>query len=202
MIDLMKTGLMTKAERSAAFRQIRAKVEKEVKPKNVFDQMLVDDIAYHFYQQLKLRACADALPVIARRTALSNILNSIISNDCKLAEAYVDAYFGYEVEPDENGPITKADVLAMLRQHDLDKDAIDAAAIELSLETLGRVEDLSLRHEIRRDDIIREVERRKGAAQRSERDKPQPRQPKALPPPNVKIIAQPRPAPPNRRFAG
>ena len=62
MADLMKAGPMTKTERSAAFQQIRAKVEKELRPKNIFDQMLVDDIAYHFCQQHKLRACVDGLP--------------------------------------------------------------------------------------------------------------------------------------------
>ena len=53
------------------------------------------------------------------------------------------------MEPDEDGPITKADVLVLLRQHGLDESAIDAAAIELSLGTLARLEDLCLRHEIK-----------------------------------------------------
>ena len=48
---------------------------KRGQPKNVFDQMLVEDIAYHFYQQIKLRTCADELPANARRTALFNILD-------------------------------------------------------------------------------------------------------------------------------
>jgi hypothetical protein len=199
MVDPIKNGLTTKAERSAAFRQIRAQVEKEVKPINVFDQMLVDDIAYHFCQQQKLRTCADNLPIVARRKALEHILQSIISDNHKLVETYVDVYFGNEVEPDEDGPFTKADVVELLRQYRLDESAIDTVAVELSLGTLTLLEDLSLRHEIRRGDIIREVERRR--AQRPERDNSRPRQPKALAPPKVKMLQGPQPAPLNQRTA-
>ena len=97
----------------------------------------------------------------------------MVNNHVDIAEAYVDAFFNtislrsqFERAGSgrgEDSDLKKAHVLALLRQHGLDQMTIDMTAIEVSLPALTRLEALILQHEIRREDITREVERRRGA---------------------------------------
>ncbi len=163
-----------KAEERSAYSRLYAEVRKVVQPTNVFDQMLVSDITYHFWEQQRLRACSDAVVEAARRDALWRLIMPMLNHCEPLVEAYADAYFG-TADKEREPAYDKQDVIALLQKHGLDESAIDPAAIEVSLDTLMRLEALSSKHEIRREEIVLEVERRKAMRGASHRRIAQPR---------------------------
>ncbi len=130
--------------------------------------MLVSDITYHFWEQQRLRSCSDAVVEAAHRDALRRLIMPMLNHCEPLAEAYADAYFG-TADKERDPALDKQEVIALLEKHGLDESAIDVAAIEVSLGTLMRLEALSSKHEIRREEIVLEVERRKAHRKASRR---------------------------------
>ena len=63
-------------------------------------------------------------------------------------------------------PKTRAGVVALMEEHGFVETDIDRAAVETSADTLTDLENLAFKHEIRREAIVRELERR-----RKKRDK-------------------------------
>jgi hypothetical protein len=64
-------------------------------------------------------------------------------------------------------PKTRPAVLAFLKEHGFDEADIDRVAMEASVDTLASLlETLALKHEIRREEIFRELERRRERRQR------------------------------------
>ena len=59
--ELIGSPLTVDGEEGGAFKQLHAEIEKVVRPTDVFDTMLVSDIAHHFWQQLRLRKCSNSL---------------------------------------------------------------------------------------------------------------------------------------------
>jgi hypothetical protein len=58
-------------------------------------------------------------------------------------------------------PRTRPAVVAFLKEHGFDEADIDRVAMEASVDTLASVEGLALKHETRREEIFRELERRR-----------------------------------------
>jgi hypothetical protein len=58
-------------------------------------------------------------------------------------------------------PETRPAVLVFLKEHGFDEADIDRVAMQASVDTLASLESLALKHEIRREEIFREVERRR-----------------------------------------
>jgi hypothetical protein len=86
------------------------------------------------------------------------------------AETVADIYFGItRVEAKSwvsytnpaQIPETRAGVIALLKKHGLVESDIDRVAIESSAEALTALENLAFRHEVRRESIFRELERRR-----------------------------------------
>jgi len=162
-------------------------VEDAVKPKDVCDQMMVSDITNHFWEQQRLRRCSGTIVNAARYEALVRILTPITGYDHRHAAWLADIYFGAATDdetksiasnsgsgsawgdalaavraPDSRRrAITRTTIIAVLQKHGLDESAIDSVAIQGSLGALAGIENLTLKHELRREAIFREVERRR-----------------------------------------
>ena len=183
-----KPSLM-RGEDPAVYAKLLAQVAEVVQPRDVLDQMMVSDITNHFWEQQRMRRCSGIVINAARRAALTEILEQIVCS--QRVYGLVNAFFGIRSKPAEPTffvpvlpdyvppkvpPMTKQEVITLLQKHGLDETAIDTIAIEKSLETLAVLESLILKHEIRRDAILREVEHR-----REKRPAPTPRKVTAQP---------------------
>ncbi len=194
-----------KGEDLAAYDALCRQIEEVVQPKDVWDQMMVIDIADHFWQQRRLRRCAGTVTNASRREALAQILLPILSNSRVDAERFADAYFGVirireprqplqtaytptirrvaPVGPRKDPPpasapvppevpqMTREDVVALLKSHGLDETDIDRMAMYLSVDRLAGLENLALKHELQRQAIFREVERRRKKRAKQQRQK-------------------------------
>jgi hypothetical protein len=63
--------------------------------------------------------------------------------------------------PPEVPEMTREDVVALLKSHGLDESDIDRMAMYLSVDRLAGLENLAFKHELQRQAIFREVERRR-----------------------------------------
>jgi hypothetical protein len=57
--------------------------------------------------------------------------------------------------------LTREEILELMKAHGVDESDIDMVAIQISAGALTDLENLTLKHEIRREAIFREVERRR-----------------------------------------
>src|SRR4029077_15823995 len=158
-----------KGEDGKVYAELYARVEEVVQPKDVWDQMMVSDITNHFWEQQRYRRCTGAIVNSKRRAALLTILRDGIGlnpRDARhIANIYFDvARYGENVfavlHPDPANPETRPAVVGFLKEHGFDEADIDRVAMEASADALASLERLALKHEIRREEIFREVERR------------------------------------------
>jgi len=85
-------------------------------------------------------------------------------------ETVADTYFGVErleerevTDYSTQAPIpkTRIEVVAFMAKHGFVETDIERVAMETSVDTLADLETLALKHEIRREAIVRELERRR-----------------------------------------
>jgi hypothetical protein len=145
-------------------------VEEVVQPKNVWDQMDAADITNHFWEQQRYRRCTGTVINSKRRAALEKILRGSIGLNDVDTETAADTYFGVaRLEEREvtdyttqvQIPKTRAGVVDLMKKHGFIETDIDRLAMEMSVDTLADLENIALKHEIRREDIFRELERRR-----------------------------------------
>jgi hypothetical protein len=145
-------------------------VEEVVQPKNVWDQMDVADITNHVWEHQRCRRCTGTVINSKRRPALKKILHGAIGLSDVDTETVSDIYFGVErlEERDVTDystqveiPKTRAGILDLMEKHGFVEADIDRLAMETSLGSLADLENLALKHEIRRERILRELERRR-----------------------------------------
>jgi hypothetical protein len=163
---LFTTPSLMKGEDPDVYAQLCARVEEVVQPEDVWDQMLVTDITSHFWEQQRYRRCTGTIINSKRRAALETILCEAIGLNSGDAQTVADIYFGLrrlEVDSPDCYPIpdTPAGVIALLKKHGLGESDIDRVAMEESAEALTALDNLALRHEVRREAIFRELERRR-----------------------------------------
>jgi hypothetical protein len=167
---LFSTPSLMKGEDPDIYAELYARVEEVVQPNDVWDQMMVADIANHFWEQQRYRRCTGTIINSKRRAALETILRKEIGLNSGDAQSVADIYFGLTrfeadsfiryVDPAQI-PQTRAGVIALLKKHGLLESDIDRVAMEASAEALTALENLAFRHEIRREAIFRELERRR-----------------------------------------
>jgi hypothetical protein len=168
---LFTTPSLMKGEDPRVYAELHALVEEVAHPKDVWDQMMVCDIANHFWEQQRGRRCTGAVVNSKRRAALLTILHEGIGLNPHDAGEVADIYFNV-TRSDEFDfadwyagaaqiPQTRPAVLAFLEEHGFDETEIDRLAMEASVDALARLESLALKHEIRREEIFRELERRR-----------------------------------------
>jgi hypothetical protein len=192
-----------KGEDLAAYDALCRQIEEVVQPRDVWDQMMVTDIADHFWQQRRLRRCAGTVTNASRREGLVQILLPVVNKVD--AERFADAYFGVirireprqplqtaytptirrvaPVGPRKDPPpisasappevpqMTREDVVALLKSHGLEETDIDRMAMYMSVDRLAGLENLALKHELQRQAIFREVERRRKKRAKQQRQK-------------------------------
>jgi hypothetical protein len=144
-------------------------VEEVVQPRDVWGHMMVYDITNHFWEQLRYRRCTGTVINCKRRAALENILREAIGLNDVDTETAADFYF--EVARLEERevidystqiriPKTRAGVVELMEKHGFVETDIDRVAMDASVDTLADLENLAIKHEIRREAIVRELERR------------------------------------------
>jgi hypothetical protein len=195
---LFATPSLMKGEDPAVYAALYRQVEEVVQPRDVWDQMMAADVTNHFWQQQRLRRCVGTVTNASRRAALIQILLPIVNNCRPDADRMADAYFdvrkirdpqprqGYaavytfakdvDVKVPHSVPpkvpeMTREHVVAVLKNHDLDESDVDRMAIYLSVERLAGLENLAVKHELQRQAIFREVERRRKKRAKQEREK-------------------------------
>ena len=161
---LFATPSLMAGESADEYHSLCRHVEEVVSPKDIVDQMLVTDVCNHFWEQRRLRLCSGDVIKAYRHRALTQILLRANSSN-QYAEMDADAYFNNVQEPQPK--FTKARVVEKLRRDGLTEASIDAVALELALPTLERLENLCCKHEIRRDEILAEIERRRKRRRRA-----------------------------------
>jgi hypothetical protein len=167
---LFSTPSLMKGEDPHIYAELYAQVEEVVQPQDVWDQMMITDITNHFWEQQRYRRCTGAVINTKRRAALERILHRAIGLNDVDTETVADTYFEVaRLEEREvtdystQAPIpkTRAEVVALLEKHDFVETDIDRVAMETSADTLADLENLAFKHEIRREAIVRELERRR-----------------------------------------
>jgi hypothetical protein len=169
---LFSTPSLMNGEDGEVYAQLYARVEELAQPKDVWDQMMVSDVVNHFWEQQRYRRCTGVIINSKRREALRKILRNGIGLNSEDAQTVADIYFGVRrYEEEEFGgirysdpaqiPKTRPGVVNFLKKHGFDESDIDRLAMEIAVDTLADLEDLALKHEIRREAIFRELERRR-----------------------------------------
>jgi hypothetical protein len=145
-------------------------VEEVAQPRNLWDQMDVVDVTNHIWEQERCRRCTGTVINLRRRAALQKILHGAIGLNDVDTQTVADIYFGVErLEEREvtdystqvQIPKTRAGVHDLMEKHGFVEADIDRVAMETSVKSLADLENLALKHEIRRERILRELERRR-----------------------------------------
>jgi hypothetical protein len=174
---LFCTPSLMSGEDADVYAELYARIEELAQPKDVWDQMMVADVVNHFWEQQRYRRSTGAIINSGRRSALQKILRDAIGLNKEDAGAVADLYFGVtRYEADQTIiysdpvvlPKTRAGVIALLKKHGFTETDVDRVAIETSVETLASLENLALRHELRREAILCELERRRERRARQE----------------------------------
>jgi hypothetical protein len=168
--SLFVTPSLMKGEKSDVYAELYTRVEEVVRPQDVLEQMMLTDVTNHFWEQQRYRRCTGTVINSKRRAALEKILHGALKLNDVDTETAADTYF--EVERLEERevtdystqvriPKTKAGIVDLMKQHGFVEIDIDRVAMEASVDTLADLENLALKHEIRREAIVRELERRR-----------------------------------------
>jgi hypothetical protein len=168
---LFSAPSLMSGEDPKAYAELHAWVEELVEPKAVWDHMMVADVTNHFWEQQRYRRCTGAIIDSRRRAALLKILEEAVGLNPYDATDTADIHLGvirYE-ENDRDGtysdpaeiPTTLAEVIHFLKKHGITEEYIDGVAMECSADTLATIENLALKHELRREAILSEIERRR-----------------------------------------
>jgi hypothetical protein len=167
---LFSTPSLMKGENQHLYGALYRRVEEVVRPKDVFDQMMVADIANHFWEQQRYRRCTGTVINSKRRAALVRMLHGAIGLNEVDAETAADTYFGVarleETEVTDYTtqvriPKTRAGIVELMEKNGFVETDIDRLAMETSVDALADLEDLALKHEIQRRATLRELERRR-----------------------------------------
>jgi hypothetical protein len=170
LLRLFCTPSLMKGEDPDVYAELYGWVEEVVQPKDVSDQMIVADITNHFWEQQRYRRCTGAVINAKRRSALQRILHGAIGLNDVDTETVADVYFGVarleereitDYSTQAQIPKTRAGVIDFMEQHGFVETDIDRLAMEASVDTLADLENLALKHESRREAILRELERRR-----------------------------------------
>jgi hypothetical protein len=166
--SLFSTPSLMKGESPDLYAELYRWVEEVVQPKNVWDQMRVTDLTNHFWEQQRYRRSIGPVINSKRRPALKKILHEAIGLNDVDSETAVDNFFGIaRLEEREitdyatqvRIPKTRAGVVDLMEKHGFVETDIEGVAIETSVDTLADLESLAIKHEIRREAIVRKLER-------------------------------------------
>ena len=168
--QLFSTPSLMKGEDPDVHAELYRRVQEAVQPKDVWDQMMVADTTNHFWEQQRYRRCTGTVINSKRRVALEKIFREGIGLNDADAKTAADIYFGVarleerevtDYSTQVRMPTTRAGIVHFMEQQGFLESDIDRIATETSVDTLADLENLAFRHEIRREAIVRELERRR-----------------------------------------
>ena len=131
---------------------------------------MVTDITNHFWEQQRYRRCTGTVINCKRRAALETILREAIRLNDVDTETAADTYFEVarleerevtDYSTQVRIPKTRAGIVDLMEQHGFVETDIDRVAMKASVDTLADLEILALKHESRREAIVRELDRRR-----------------------------------------
>ena len=167
---LFSTPSLMKGENQHLYDELYRRVEEVVRPKDVFDQMMVADIANHSWEQQRYRRCTGTVINSKRRATLVRMLHGAIGLNEVDAETAADNYFEVarleerevtDYSTQVRIPKTRAGVVDLMEKNGFVETDIDRLAMETSVDALADLENLALKHEIQRRATFRELERRR-----------------------------------------
>jgi hypothetical protein len=144
-------------EKADEFFSICEKLEEEIKPMGIIEQMYVGEIADRFWDILRYRRYKTVIVNNAFLAALRRLLKQLL---CRGED---DSYLDHERAVDElaygwfDSKEAKAQVVKLLRQFQMDEGAIEAEAFRLCSEDLERLDRLLTAAELRRDRALRSI---------------------------------------------
>jgi hypothetical protein len=168
LAKLLATPSLMNGEDATVYAELYARVEEVAQPEDIWDQMMVSDVVNHFWEQQRYRRCTGTIINANRHAALEKILltaTGLSPPDAKrAADAYldIDRYSSFD-NPDgiRDIPRTRDSLMAFLNKRGISEADIDRVALEMSLNTLFGLERLALKHELRREAILQELEHRR-----------------------------------------
>ena len=155
-------------EDAALYHELYGLVEEAAQPRDIWEHMMVFDVVSHFWEQLRFRRCNGTIINAKRRIALEQVLRTAVGFSAQDAKSAADFYFGisrnfteYDPERSYRVPRSRDEVIACLTERGMTEADIDSVALELSADVLFDLERLAFRHELRREAILKELDRRR-----------------------------------------
>jgi hypothetical protein len=147
------------------FDQLCDALNEEIKPRNIVECMYVSDIAYLFWEILRLRRCKAALINSRVRHALEDLLPELLREAGEFAheregEANDLAYRWFTDQE------VKKQIAKLLKQFHLDESAIEAEAFRKSGAELEQIDRLLASQESRRNRALRCIAEYRGGLAR------------------------------------
>jgi len=167
---LFSSPSLMQGEDPEVYAELYDRVEEVVQPENILDQLTVADITSHVWEQQRLRRYSGTVINSKRRAALERILHGAIGLNDLDTKAVADIYFAVtrldETEIRDYSthvriPNTRAGVVDLIQKHGFTEADIDQIVMETSVEILADLENLAIKHEIRREANIRDLQRRR-----------------------------------------
>jgi hypothetical protein len=136
------------------FRALFTAVELEVQPQDLFDLMVVAEIAHCFWQQQQVQRSFRDIVRSAKSGALVTILAELVGHDYVQAGELAAQFFSGDVEKREN-------VVRLLRSNGLDVSSIDAMAMGQRALLLPPLNRMAAALGIRKDQLVEAALERK-----------------------------------------
>jgi hypothetical protein len=159
-----KRPLIT-GEDVAVYDGLLAGIARNVSPSGHVEWLWVKDILDLAWEARRLRRLKAGLLQVAREEALAKVLLQILSEGGTPPDAYFRAHdlanAWVQGETDARRRVGK-----LLRENDLDIDAVMAQALSLKLNDIERIDRMIGAAESRRDKVLREIETRRDSLAR------------------------------------
>jgi hypothetical protein len=147
---LLGPAPLFEGEDTAAYDELLARISGAVKPADIFEEIWVRDIVDLVWETLRLRRLKANLMTATAYRGLQQILKPLVGflEEEKLAKAWAAR---------DHGAIKRVDKI--LASAGLTMDAVMAQTLSISLDDIERIDRMIATAEVRRNAILREVDR-------------------------------------------
>ena len=137
--------------------RLYAQIRSAVTPKDVIEEIWVRDLIDLTWECFRLRRLKSRFMETMSVLGLSEVIDSLVS----------ESRFDRIITDWENGlPRAREEVSAVLKKASIDREAIDAHTLLSRLDDFERFDQLTIRAERRRNDVLREIDRYRGSGTR------------------------------------
>ena len=149
-LALLGPAPLFEGENTAAYDELLARISGAVKPADIFEEIWVRDLVDLVWEALRLRRLKANLMTATAYSGLEQILKPLVGfmEEGKLAKAWAAR---------DQGAIKRVDKL--LASAGLTMDAVMAQTLSISLDDIERIDRMIATAEVRRNAILREVDR-------------------------------------------